>query len=253
MTEAFVRYHCDNRTCYGLLDGRTVHELRGRPFEEVAPTGRSVPLDAVRLLPPCEPTKIIAIGRNYRSHLGGRPAPEAPGLFAKFPSCLVGPGDDIVFPPGAADVHYEGEMVVVIGKRARLVQPGTSSHVVFGVTAGNDVSERLWQAHDLQWLRAKSSDTFGPLGPAIVRGLHYDDLLLETRVNGEVRQSQRTRDLLFDVDALICYITRVITLEPGDLIFTGTPGTTQALAPGDLVEVELEGVGVLGNRVAARA
>lgn len=253
MTQAFVRYRCDSRTCYGLLEGQTIHELLGRPFEEVALAGRTVPLGSVHLLPPCEPTKIIAIGRNYRSHLGGRPAPEAPGLFAKFPNCLIGAGDDIVFPPGAEDVHYEGEMVVVIGRRARLVPPGASPSFVFGVTAGNDVSERRWQAHDLQWLRAKSSDTFGPLGPAIVRGLDYNDLLLETRVNGEVRQSQRTRDLLFDVDALVCYITQVITLEPGDLIFTGTPGTTQALAPGDLVEVALEGVGVLSNRVAVAA
>ena len=144
-------------------------------------------------------------------------------------------------------------MVVVIGKRARLVQPGTSSDYVFGVTAGNDVSERRWQATDLQWLRAKSSDTFGPLGPAIVRGLGYDDLLLQTRVNGEVRQSQRTGDLLFDVDTLVCYITQVITLEPGDLIFTGTPGTTQGMKPGDVVEIELEGVGVLRNRVVGPA
>jgi 2-keto-4-pentenoate hydratase/2-oxohepta-3-ene-1,7-dioic acid hydratase in catechol pathway len=122
---------------------------------------------------------------------------------------------------------------------------------VFGVTAGNDVSERKWQKTDLQWFRAKGSDTFGPLGPAIVQGLDYRDLKLETRLNGEVRQSQRTSDLLFGVDEIVSYVSQFVTLLPGDLIYTGTPGSTTAMKPGDVVEVELEGVGVLRNKVAA--
>ena len=247
--QTLVRYSHAGHVSYGLLEGGTVRELSGNLFEPGAVTGRTVALVDVRLLPPCEPSKIIAVGRNYKSHLGERPALAAPGLFAKFPSCLVGHDDDIVFPPGAEEVHYEGEMVLVVGTTARHVQPGSASAYIFGVTAGNDVSERLWQKNDLQWLRAKSSDTFGPLGPAIVRGLDYNDLLVETRVNGEVRQSQRTRDLIFDVDTIVCYVTRFITLAPGDLIFTGTPGSTQAMKPGDVVEVEVEGVGVLRNRV----
>lgn len=253
MTQAFVRYLHSGHLSYGLLDRGTIRELRDGLFEPEAVTGRTVALGEVRLLPPCEPSKIIAVGRNYKSHLGERPALTAPGLFAKFPSCLVGTGDDIVFPPGAEEVHYEGEMVLVIGKRARHVPPGSASEYIFGVTAGNDVSERLWQKSDLQWLRAKSSDTFGPLGPAIVCGLDYNDLLVETRVNGEVRQSQRTRDLIFDADTVVSYVTRFVTLVPGDLIFTGTPGTTQAMKPGDVVEVEVEGVGVLRNRVVRNA
>jgi 2-keto-4-pentenoate hydratase/2-oxohepta-3-ene-1,7-dioic acid hydratase in catechol pathway len=140
-------------------------------------------------------------------------------------------------------------MVVVIGKRASKISKEEASRYVFGVTAGNDVSERNWQKTDLQWFRAKASDTFGPLGPAIVRGLDYNDLLLQTRLNGEVVQSQRTRDLIFDVAAIVSYVSHYVTLLPGDVIYTGTPGTTRAMKPGDVVEVELEGVGVLRNRV----
>ena len=121
----------------------------------------------------------------------------------------------------------------------------------FGVTAGNDVSERAWQDSDLQWLRAKASDTFAPIGPAIVAGLDYDDLLVQTRVNGEVRQSERSSDLIFDIDTIVSYVSQYITLLPGDVIFTGTPGTTQAMQPGDVVEIEIEGVGVLRNTVVA--
>lgn len=246
----FVRYAYQGQSFYGRLDGQTIHELAGPPFGGAVPTGRSIPLSDVRLIAPCEPTKIIAVGRNYRSHLDGREAPAEPGLFAKFPSCIIGPGDEIVFPSGATDVHYEGEMVVVMGRHARDVPSGRAADYIFGVTAGNDVSERVWQKHDMQWLRAKSSDTFGPIGPAIVQGLDWNDLQVETRLNGEVRQSQRTRDLIFDVDTIVTYVTRFCTLLPGDLIFTGTPGTTAPMQPGDVVEVEVEGVGVLRNPVA---
>ena len=137
----------------------------------------------------------------------------------------------------------------MIGKRAKNVSVAAAPQHVFGVTAGNDVSERDWQKNDLQWFRAKAADTFGPLGPVIVKGLNYGDLLLQTRVNGEVLQSQRTKDLLFDVPTLVSYISKYVTLEPGDLIYTGTPGSTKAMKPGDVVEIEIEGVGVLRNRV----
>jgi len=251
MRDAFVRYTYGGRTSYGQLEGDTIRELKGHLFDQPTLTGATLKLADARLLAPCEPSKIIAVGRNYKSHLGEHPSLTAPGLFAKLPNSIIGPGDDIVLPPGAEDVHYEGEMVLVIGRRAKHVAPGHAADYVFGVTAGNDVSERTWQKSDLQWLRAKASDTFGPLGPAIATSLDYNDLLVETRLNGEVRQSQRTRDLIFDVDAIVSYITRFVTLLPGDLIFTGTPGTTQAMKPGDVVEVELEGVGVLRNPVAA--
>jgi 2-keto-4-pentenoate hydratase/2-oxohepta-3-ene-1,7-dioic acid hydratase in catechol pathway len=245
----YVRYSHDGATSYGILEGETIRELRGDLFANPVPTGRSVRLAEVRLLAPCEPSKVIAVGLNYRSHLGERPPAEYPGLFAKYPTSIIGPDADIVLPPDARNTHYEGELVIVIGRRAKNVPPEAAMGYVFGVTAGNDVSERDWQRADLQWFRAKASDTFGPLGPAIVTGLNYDDLLLQTRLNGEVVQSERTRDLLFDVAAIVSYVSRYVTLIPGDVIYTGTPGTTRAMQPGDVVEVEVEGVGILRNRV----
>lgn len=245
----YVRFAYEGREAYGVLEGDAVHELAGTPFDGSPRTGVSVPVARVRLLAPCEPSKVIAVGLNYRSHLGDREPAAYPGLFAKYPTSIVGSGDSIVMPPDASNLHYEGEMVIVIGREARRVSPAEALEYVFGVTAGNDVSERDWQRDDLQWLRSKASDTFGPVGPVIARGLDYDDLLLETRVNGEVRQRERTRDLIFDVAAIVSYVSRYVTLLPGDLIFTGTPGTTRAMAPGDTVEVELQGVGVLRNVV----
>jgi 2-keto-4-pentenoate hydratase/2-oxohepta-3-ene-1,7-dioic acid hydratase in catechol pathway len=192
------------------------------------------------------------VGLNYKSHLGERPAAKYPGLFAKYPTSIIPHGDTIRIPQDANNVHYEGEMVLVIGKRASRVSKEEAKSYVFGVTVGNDVSERDWQRDDLQWFRAKAADTFGPLGPVLVTGLNYDDLLLQTRLNGAVVQSQRTRDLIFDVASIVSYVSQYVTLMPGDVIFTGTPGTTRQMKPGDTVEVELEGVGVLRNPVARR-
>ena len=245
----YVRYSQGNVTAYGVLDGETIRELKGDLFAKPIETGRVVKLSEVRLLAPCEPSKVIAVGLNYKSHLGERPAAAYPGLFAKLPTSIVGPDAAIVAPEDALDLHFEGELVVVISKRAKNVSVADAAQYVFGVTAGNDVSERAWQKNDLQWFRAKASDTFGPLGPAIVTGLNYGDLLLQTRVNGVVLQSQRTKDLIFDVPAIISYVSRFVTLEPGDVIYTGTPGSTRAMKPGDIVEVEIEGIGVLRNKV----
>ncbi len=247
----YVRYSHDGTVAFGLLEGDTVHELSGDPLCGSEPTGLTRSLATIRLLAPCTPSKVIAVGRNYPSHLGGRPPLEYPGLFAKFPSSIIGSGAAIVIPPDARSVHYEGDLVAVIGKKARNVPVEEAGTYVFGVTAGNDVSERTWQRGDLQWLRAKAADTFAPLGPAIVQGLTYNDLLLQTRLNGELRQSERTRETFFDVETLVSYASRYFTLLPGDVIYTGTPGTTAAMSPGDVVEVEIEGVGVLRNPVVA--
>ena len=247
----YVRYSYGGVVSYGVLDGENVRELDGELFASPRETGMVVPLSDVRLLAPCQPSKLVAVGLNYRSHLRDRPVPEYPGLFAKFPSAVIGPDDDIVIPPDATDVHYEGELVIVIGKRTKNISAAEAPDHIFGVTAGDDISERVWQRGDLQWVRAKTSDTFAPLGPAIAVGLDYNDLLVQTRLNGEVRQSERTRDLIFGVDTIVAYISRYVTLLPGDVIFTGTPGSTSAMQPGDVVEVEVEGVGVLRNTVAA--
>jgi 2-keto-4-pentenoate hydratase/2-oxohepta-3-ene-1,7-dioic acid hydratase in catechol pathway len=174
-----------------------------------------------------------------------------PQAFFKTPSCLVPPDGQIVIPKDATVVDYEGEMVIVIGRRAKNVPKESALDYVLGVTCGNDVSERNWQKNDVQWWRAKSADTFGPCGPFIVSGLNYDDLLVQLRLNGEVKQKERTSQLIHDVRTLVSTLSRYVTLEPGDLIYTGTSGKTSPMKAGDVVEVELEGVGVLRNPVVA--
>ncbi|HEX4935663.1 MAG TPA: fumarylacetoacetate hydrolase family protein [Gemmatimonadaceae bacterium] len=248
----YVRYAAGGTTAYGILEGETIRELRGDLFGARTPTGRRLKRADVKLLAPVVPSKVIAVGLNYKSHLGERPSAAYPGLFAKLPTSIIATGDTIVLPPDAKNTHYEGEMVIVIGKKASRVSKEAAKDYVFGVTAGNDVSERDWQRSDLQWFRAKASDTFGPLGPVIVTGLNYDDLLLQTRVNGEVVQSQRTKDLIFNVSEIVSYVSQYVTLKPGDVIYSGTPGTTKAFKPGDVIEVEVEGVGVLRNPVVQR-
>ena len=250
MSTKFIRYSQAGTTSYGILEGDTIQELKQSYFLGAEPSGRTHKLSSVKLLSPCEPSKVIAVGLNYKSHLEGEPAPPQPGIFLKLPTCVIAPEDNIVFPPGAEDVHYEGEMVVVIGKKASRVSKNDAVNFVFGVTCGNDVSERHWQDNDMQWFRGKACDTFGPLGPAIVTGLNYGDLLLQTRLNGEVRQKQRTSDLLFDVPTIVSFISQFVTLNTGDVIFTGTPGSTKAMKSGDVIEIELEGVGILRNRIA---
>ena len=237
---------------WGRIEGDALVELHTAPWAGGAPTGRTVPRAEARLLAPAEPGKVIAIGLNYASHLGGREPAAYPGVFAKLPTSIVGPGDAIEMTEDAGNVHYEGELVLVIGKEARDVPVSEAQDFLFGVTAGNDVSERDWQGADLQWFRAKASDTYGPIGPVISRGVNYDDLELTTRLNGEIVQQQRTSDLIFDTSAIVSYLSRYVTLMPGDVIFTGTPGTTRAMNEGDMVSVEVETVGTLENPVARR-
>jgi 2-keto-4-pentenoate hydratase/2-oxohepta-3-ene-1,7-dioic acid hydratase in catechol pathway len=248
----FLRFSHQGGRAYGRVEGDTVRALAGAPFSGGEPAGPALPLGEVKLLCPTEPQKILAVGRNYRSHLGTRPAPEQPELFWKPTSALQDPDGPIVLPPDSTDVHFEGELVLVIGRTAKDVSVAEAKNVLFGITCGNDVSERQWQAgpkKDLQWWRAKGADTFAPCGPLIATGLNPDDLLLTTRLNGEVVQQQRTSDLLFDCATVVSFASRFVTLLPGDLIYTGTPGHTRAMKPGDVVEVEIEGVGVLRNPV----
>jgi 2-keto-4-pentenoate hydratase/2-oxohepta-3-ene-1,7-dioic acid hydratase in catechol pathway len=247
----FARFEHGDDSAYGIVEGDRVRRIAGDLFGAWEKTSETYALADLRLLVPSRPTKVLAVGLNYRSHLGDRPCPPVPEIFLKPPSCLVPAGAEIVLPRDTENVHYEGEMVVVIGKRARNVAPGDAPRHVLGVTCGNDVSARDWQKNDLQWWRAKGADTFGPCGPFLATGVNYNDLQLRLRVNGEVRQEQRTSDLVHNVAAILSWISQYQTLEPGDLIYTGTPGKTAALKPGDVVEVELEGVGVLTNRVVS--
>jgi 2-keto-4-pentenoate hydratase/2-oxohepta-3-ene-1,7-dioic acid hydratase in catechol pathway len=248
----YIRYRSGAGVSYGILDGETVREISGGLFGDRTPTGVTHPLADVKLLAPCEPGKILAVGLNYKSHLGGRPQPAHPEIFYKPVTALQDPGEPIVIPNEATDVHYEGELVIVVGRKVRNASREEAAAAIFGVTAGNDVSERNWQhgqGKDLQWWRAKGSDTFAPLGPVIVTDVDSGNLMLETRVNGETVQKQTTGDLIFDCPAIVSRISGWVTLLPGDLIYTGTPGSTKKLSAGDVVEVELEHVGVLRNPV----
>lgn len=248
----YIRFHSLAGESYGILDGDTVRAISGEPFGRHSETGATYRLPDVRLLFPVRPGKIMAVGLNYRSHLGGRPQPAHPEMFYKPVTALQDPEGPIVIPRDATDVHYEGELVAVIGKTVRDVTPQEARDAIFGVTCGNDVSERNWQhgaGKDLQWWRAKGCDTFAPLGPALVTGLDYRNLLLQTRLNGEVVQKQSTADLIFDCAAIVSWVSGWVTLNPGDIIYTGTPGSTRKLSPGDVVEVEIEGIGVLRNPV----
>ncbi|NLT65405.1 MAG: fumarylacetoacetate hydrolase family protein [Acidobacteria bacterium] len=247
----YVRYR-DSRgeITYGVLEEDTVCEISGGLFGAREETGRKDDLGSVELLCPCEPSKILAIGWNYRSHLSDRPAPENPEIFVVPVSALLEPEGTIRIPDDAENVHFEGELVMVVGKKTREIQPSEAEEHIFGFTCGNDISERNWQKNDLQWWRAKGCDTFAPLGPAIVTDFNWKEGQIRTRVNGETVQSGRFAELLFDPPAILSYASRYVTLYPGDVIFTGTPGVTRPLQPGDSVEVEIPGIGVLRNRVA---
>ncbi|HUI55793.1 MAG TPA: fumarylacetoacetate hydrolase family protein [Bryobacteraceae bacterium] len=249
----YIRYRSNSLAGYGILDGDTVREIRGNLFGGYAETGATFKLSDVSLLCPCQPGKILAVGLNYKSHLGSRPQPAHPEIFYKPVTSLQDPEGPIVTPRDATDLHYEGELVVVIGKQTKNASAEEARAAIFGVTCGNDVSERNWQhgaKKDVQWWRAKGSDTFAPLGPVIVTGLDYGNLLLQTRLNGEVVQKQSTSDLIFDCPTIVSWISGWVTLMPGDVIYTGTPGDTRKMSPGDVVEVAIEGIGVLRNPVA---
>lgn len=287
-SEKYVRFQAGKTVAYGIVEGDRVRELSGDLFGSFTKTDKTYRLKSVKLLVPTTPTQVIALAGNYRSHLGDSSittttittvtkvttdsktnatssesttdigirssgsVPEKfqiPQPFFKSPSCLVADGENIVIPKDAGVVHYEAELVVVIGKKAKNVSKRDALDYVFGVTCGNDVSARVWQKGDVQWWRAKGSDTFGPCGPYIATGLDYDNLLLQLRLNGEVKQKERTSLLIHDIASTVSFLSQHITLYPGDLIFTGTPGKTSEIKPGDVVEVELEGVGVLRNRV----
>ena len=248
----YVRFRKGARTSYGLLEGETIQELKGGLFAPVVLTGASHPLSDVKLLFPVVPSKILALAGNYRSHMGGQEPPSMPEPFYKPVSCLANPGDPILYPKGATVVHPECELVVVMGKRASNVSVTQAKAAIFGVTAGNDVSERVWQngaKKDIQWWRAKGADTFGPLGPAVVTGLDYGNLEIQSRINGKVAQKDSTSALVHDCASVVSYISQYVTLLPGDLIFTGTPGKTFPIVPGDTVEVEIQGIGILRNKV----
>lgn len=247
----YVKYELGGASSWGILENDSIQAIAGAPWNGAKATGRRVKLAEVKLLAPAEPKKVIAAGLNYKSHIGQASPAKYVGLFAKFPTSLVGDGADIVYPADASNLHYEAEICVVIGKRAQNITEAQVKDHIFGVTPCNDVSERNWQRDDLQWFRAKAADTFGPMGPALVTNVDYTNLKLIGRHNGQVVQETTTDLLIFNINNIVSYTSRYITLEPGDVIFTGTPGTTKAMKPGDTFEVEVVGVGTLKNKIAA--
>jgi 2-keto-4-pentenoate hydratase/2-oxohepta-3-ene-1,7-dioic acid hydratase in catechol pathway len=244
-----VRCRVDGREVYAMRDGDQLMALEGDPpFDRVIGQWGSV-----EVLAPCQPSKIVAIGRNYVAHAQehGADVPEYPLIFLKPASAIIGPDTPIWLPPQSKQVEHESELAVVIGREARRVEAEKALEHVLGYTCGNDVTARDLQRTDGQWTRAKGFDTFCPLGPWIETELDPRDLAVSCRVNGEVRQAGRTSQLVFDVPYLISYISHIMTLMPGDVIMTGTPAGVGPLRAGDVVEVEIDGLGILRNPVDA--
>ena len=256
-----VRFAAQGSVRYGVLEADTIRGLEGAPFNHFATSPTSFALDGsvcdlqeVTLLAPCLPSKAVCLGLNYRSHAEetGLPIPSVPLIFLKPSTAVIGPDEAIVLPPLSRRVDYEGELGVVIGKRAKDVPPDNVGEYILGYTCFNDVTERIIQGEDGQWTRAKSYDTFAPIGPWIETDLDPDDVRIETYVNGALRQSARTSDLVFGVSALVSFISEAMTLLPGDIIATGTPSGIGPVRAGDVVEVSIENIGTLRNPVVSR-
>ena len=249
-----VRFRFGDRIATGASDfgSDSIRVIRGTFFEDPLPTGEEVPFDDVRLLAPVLPSKLVCVGKNYAAHAAefGMTVPEEPLLFLKPSTAVIGPNDPIQLLPISKRVDYEGELAVVIGRLARNVRTEDAARYILGYTCANDVTLRDLQKTDDQWARAKGFDGSCPLGPWIETSLDPTDVRVETRLNGEIRQAGQTSDMVFGIATLVEYITAFMTLLPGDVILTGTPEGVGKLAPGDTVEVEVDGIGTLANTVA---
>jgi 2-keto-4-pentenoate hydratase/2-oxohepta-3-ene-1,7-dioic acid hydratase in catechol pathway len=258
-----IRYLQEGNACYGIVEERGLRPCDGDPFTQLVPQSAVIDPAGVKLLPPVVPPNIICLGLNYRAHAAetGHPLPAEPLVFIKATTALCGPGDPIILPAQYPDsIDYEAELAIVIGKQAKNVPEDQADEVILGYTAANDVSNRAVQFSDGQWARAKSHDTFCPVGPAIVTDLDADNLAVTCRLDGEVMQASSTADLIFPVRRIVSHLSRNFTLLPGTLILTGTPSGVGFmrkppvyLRPGQVVEVEIEGIGILANPVAGCA
>jgi len=250
-----VRYDTQDgrKPKYGWLLDDKVGEISGNIFGRYQRKEALTPLSDVKLLAPSEPTKIVCVGRNYVEHAKelGNEVPKVPLIFLKPPSSIISNGETIILPPQSAQVEHEAELVVVIGKRGRHITAENAKKIILGYTIGNDVTARDLQKSDGQWTRAKGFDTFCSFGPWIDTEFDPSDAVVTCRVNGQMRQMASTRDMVFNVGVLIAFITSIMTLEPGDLIFTGTPAGVGELKDGDEVSVEIEGLGIIKNKVKA--
>lgn len=252
-----ARYTLDDSVHYGIVENETsIVRLEGSPLDGLKRSGAIDALAAVRLLTPIERPRVFGLGYNYVAHSKevGKAVPQLPVLFMKPSTTVIGPDESIVYPDDGQNIHFEGELTVVIGKRARHVSEASALDHVLGYTCGNDVSDRVLQRRESEFgclLVGKGYDTFAPMGPVIATGLNPSRLGIVTRVNGAVRQDGTTSDLLFPVPAIVSYLSRYMTLLPGDMIMTGTPAGVGPIQVGDTIEVEIEGIGILRNDVVA--
>lgn len=249
-----VRFKAGEDIAYGLAEAEGVTLYQGTPFVAWEPTETLIPWESIQLLSPVLPSKVVGVGKNYVEHAeeSGSDVPEEPVIFLKPATSVVGPNVHVLKPAISDEIHHEAELAVVVGKVARNVRAEDASQYIFGYTAANDVTARDLQRQDGQWTRAKGFDTFCPLGPAIETELDpLERLAVIARINGEVRQAGFTVDMVFGVAELLEYVTRVMTLLPGDVILTGTPAGVGPVDVGDLMEIEVDGIGVLANRLVA--
>jgi 2-keto-4-pentenoate hydratase/2-oxohepta-3-ene-1,7-dioic acid hydratase in catechol pathway len=246
------RFERRGKVSYGVLKEDKLFRVKGTVYGKFELAEKGIPLGETTLRPPAEPTKIVAVGRNYKAHAQelGNELPDEPLLFLKPPSAVIGPNDFIVYPEMSKRVDYEGELAVVIKKRARgLDEREPVDDYILGYTCFNDVTARDLQNKDVQFTRAKSFDTFASVGPCVVTGLDPSSLQIKTFLNGKLQQSSNTKNLIFSIPFLVRFISRVMTLEPGDIISTGTPAGVGPMRPGDRVDVQIEGIGTLSNKV----
>jgi 2-keto-4-pentenoate hydratase/2-oxohepta-3-ene-1,7-dioic acid hydratase in catechol pathway len=245
------RYKSGTGSKFGLIEGDDVITLKGNPFNDIEKTDNRQKITDMELLSPTEPSKVVAVGLNYQEHIDetGMDKPDAPVLFMKPSTSVIGPNEPIIYPASAGRVDYEAELAVVIGKKCKNVSGEQAAEYIFGYTCLNDVTERFMQGMDGQWTRAKSFDTFCPVGPVIVTDIDPKGLKVEAYLNGEQKQSANTDMLIFDIDELVSFISGVMTLLPGDVIATGTPSGIGPMEPGDEIEIRVENVGSLINTV----
>jgi len=250
-----VRFAVDNKVKYGILRGESVQIIEDKPFRYLKLSDRYYQLNEVKLLPPCTPSKIVVLGLNYHSHAKEVSArlPDAPLIFLKPSTAVIGPDDNIVYPASSARVDYEGELGVVIKKPVWRVSVANALDYVLGYTCFNDVTARDLQYQDEQWTRAKGFDTFAAVGPCIETELDPRNVVLETYLNGELKQRANTSDLIYTVPELINFISHVMSLLPGDIIATGTPSGIGPMYPGDTVEIKIEPIGTLRNYVVSNS
>lgn len=248
--ERYVRYEQSDKVFWGKVDGASIHQLSGAPYAGGTATGVIVKSIDVKLKAPVDPKLSFMTAFNYSDHKKEtfgitKDTTKQPGLFTVPVSSIIGPEDNMVRPAGATNFHYEAEMVVVIGKKAENVSLEDAGDYIFGITIGNDGSERDWQANDIQWTRAKGSKNFNPVGPHLVTGLDYTDLDIEGRHNGVKSQGANSSGMIFNFNYMVHYISQYFTLEPGDVIWSGTMGDTGPMQPGDTYEITVEGIGTL--------